>query len=258
VTSDATAARAAQRAADLLADKIASMVDKAMAKRSSGFVIPVLEEDPDPDEPTNIWALMDGRIRYRTPDGTVRELPTTTPGATTSGTPLPADPGLFTFKKVYPSAWAATYCAVHGVETGGDELDYGYRSAVHGERRLMIGFDDAQIRTDLTGAAIKRVEFKAQNVYSFSPRGVEIIWGGHKSSTAPAAYAATRVDLFRGVWPTSGYAGGSDRKISIPTGVGNAFRDDVIRGLTVDQPAAVTSAGRLRWDSIEMTIHFVA
>lgn len=245
--------RAVERAAERLADLLAKIDKQARAIRSVGLQVPVLEADPPADSPTRMWILEDGRLRWRTAAGVVKEATLATPGGTTSGTPKPANPVVTRYRKTYKATWAQTYCAAHGQEGGGGNLHYGNRANEHGERRIMVGFDDTQIRADTAGSVIEKVSLRAINADAFGSR-VEICWGGHKHSTAPSSYSAVRKNAYRGSWPKSGWGGGLVPWRTIPKLFGTALRDDTIRGLTVDQPAGVTYSGQINWPSIELAV----
>src|SRR6478736_4585917 len=99
MTDDARARAELARTSERLAQVIAAVADMAKQRRSTGFVVPVVEADPDADDPTNFWLLADGRLRTRTPDGIVHEYaPFTTP------VPIPtmaANPGFSSGHRIW-------------------------------------------------------------------------------------------------------------------------------------------------------------
>lgn len=289
-------------------EQTTSAVDKFMAMISAlgkriqalerrGTRIPILDDDPDPGDYTNIWMLNDGRLRARNADGDVFEyiptvdqrppLPTfasdpavstgwrmwtvggtgalrvrlandtiktysadAAGGGSDGGTPVNKPPTTAVPKPpvirryTHVSVWSADdancYCPEHGVESA---LYYGRWSAVHGERRLMFGFDATAIRAALTTAGvILKVELKVTNVHSYANSGINIYWGAHNVDTLGASFSQRYKPFWNSRWPKVG--GGTWR--AAPVWIGTAFRDGLIRGLTVDQPSgAVTYYGQL-------------
>lgn len=244
------AVAAQQQAGQRLAGKILKV--KQLAQRPN-FGIPVLAEDPPDDDPTPLWLLYDGRLRSRTPDGTVREYTLrTTPGGSSSTVADPDDPPAQTTTVEYAPTWAAAYCALHGMETGGSLL-YG-DAPLHAGVRIMIGLPSTVIADDLMDATVNQVELKARNVDSWAPDGVEIHWGTHVQPTQPADYAPDRVDVLVDDWPQVGYGGDEDGYHQAPTWLGTALQDGTVTGLTIDQLSGVGSWGQLDWTSIRVAI----
>lgn len=272
-----------------------------------GARIPILDDDPDPGDYTNLWMLNDGRLRGRNADGTVFEyLPSTLQrpalptfasdpaistgwrmwtvggtgalrvrlandtiktysadaagGGTDGGTPAAGPPATTVPKPAvvrrytHVSSWSADdakcYCPVHGVES---DLYYGRWSATHGERRVMFGFDATSIRNNLTAQAkILKVELRVTNLHAFSNSGITIRWGGHNVDVLTGGWSQSYAGVWAGHWPK---VGGFTWR-AIPLWYGYAFRDGLIRGLTVDQPSpSVSYYGQLRND-LDLRITF--
>lgn len=279
----------------------------AEQRRATGFSIPELGQDPDPDDPTNLWLLGDGRLRTRTLDGVVHEyqpvtdqrpaVPTftsdpaastgwrlwfngagalrgrlangtvvtysadtaaastaggaPTTGGSTSTVPPPPDPDVQSHQETYGATWARSFCSVHGIEDDGN-LYYGrYSKSVHGERRIMIGFDDPRIRADLAGGTPRKVELHMLNVHAWSPGGVDVHFGAHRRSTPPGSFSAVRGDAWIGRWPR--YGDGADWR-TIALAYGAWFRDNTCQGITIDQPTSDSSYGQTDWSSIRLRI----
>lgn len=73
--ADEQAAYAARRASDRLAATLAAIATQAKTRRATGFVVPVVDDDPAADDPTNLWLFGDGQLNTRTPDGAVHRYP---------------------------------------------------------------------------------------------------------------------------------------------------------------------------------------
>lgn len=290
---------------------IRGLEDRIRALEEPGFRIPVLDADPDTDDPTNLWFLEDGRLRGRTADGTLHEFvsvtssrppvptfasdpasstgwrlwfhggtgelrgrlangtvvtfaPVTggssgdggtgTSGGSTSTKPKPADTSPKKYRKVYGATWGRTFCATHGVETGA-RLRYGtFPGSAHGMRKIMLGFDDATIRSDLAGSTIRLVEFRMSNTDAWNYGGIDVHFGGHALTVPPSSFSAVRKNVWSAHWPHTGDPGW---KSGIPEWVGRAFRDDTIRGLTIDQPSGSAAYyGEMDWSSAQVRITY--
>lgn len=311
MTADDDALAALVRGAGQLSDVIAGVAQQAKTRRATGLVLPVVDEDPDADDPTNLWLFGDGQLNTRTPDGNVHRyqpstgapynLPTfasdplfssghriwvhggtgelrvymangtvqrfapvtggtsssgggpAAPGTTTT-VPKPTDTAPKSYRKTYATDWQRTFCERHGVES--DE-HYGEFGSTHGERRIMFGFPDGTMRSDLSGARVTKVELKMQNTYSWSYGGISIHFGLHTKDSAPGSFSQSRKDVYVGDWPRSGWGGGSDRWRTVSTSIGTRFRDDQCRGLTIDQPGGRTLYGECDRSSLSLRISYV-
>lgn len=197
-----------------------------------------------------------GNLRSWAPDGTKYQYAKTAVTAA-SGT-LPVDPQPETLVQTYDAQWAATYCDLHGLETGSPGLWYGDApDASHLARKIMIGLPDATIRTDTNGATIEKVELIATNLDAYADL-VALYWGLHNvTGSAPATYSATRTDCYIGQWPRVGSeVGGSGKYRDVHTGIGTLLRDNAAKGLTIDQPSDVGNAGQIDWTSVKLRITY--
>lgn len=263
---------AAQRAARRLAGKIGDIATQAKSQRSTGMRLPELDADPDVGSPTNLWVLADGRICWRTLDGvTHRAFPweqlktkfapagttggsTDSDGGSTSTKPKPADPRPSKYRKTYAATWGRTYCPQHGMEQA-PSLRYGtFPGSSHGLRRIMLGFDDSTIRSDLSGATIRKVEISVRNDDAWDYSGVDLHWGAHNSTSPPSGFSPVRRNVWSGRWPHSGY--GSTWR-TVPDWYGAALRDGNARGLTLDQPSSAAGYyGAIDWSSARIRITY--
>lgn len=315
MSDDAQAYVQMVRSSEQLAQLIQEVADLAKLRRATGFTVPIVDADPDADDPTNLWLFGDGQLNSRTPDGLVhRYLPDTgaptpiptfaaaptfssghrlwfngttgklqgylangtlqswtadAPATSSSGggptappptttVPKPTDPKPVSYRKTYASNWSRCFCAKHGIEGGDDGDHYGsLGSGYHGERRIMFGFPDGTMRSDMAGARITKVELKMRNTYSWGNGGITIHFGLHSKDTAPGSFSQNRADVYSGGWPRSGWGGGSDKWRTVSNSIGNRFRDDQARGMTIDQPGGKTSYGAADRDSLELRISYV-
>lgn len=253
----AEARRAAERGADRLAAKLRGLGEQAKATRSTGLRVPEQDADPAAGEPTNLWLMADGRLRSRTLDGIVHEYPpATAAGSATSTKPKPADTAPTRKQRIYDASWAKTYCPVHGVEGGGN-LRYGRFDGTHGERRIMFGLPDATIRADLANSTIRAVDLHLRNTDSWAYSGIEIAFGGHNRSAQPAGFSAVRRNVWTGHWPASG-DGAYWRSGLELIWFARMLRDDVIKGITVDQGSSITRYGELDWSTLRLRVTYTS
>jgi hypothetical protein len=231
--------------------QMARMLQRTLkaTKKAAGFVLPFRDADPPATDPMNAWMFNDDRIRIRKPDGTIREIVTTTPGSSTSSVALPtvADPVAFTL--TYPATWARSFCTLHGVEDAA-QLWYGPDpQGIHGVRTIMVGFTDAVLRGDFAGAVVRRVELFMSNADG-SQQIIPVTFGAHHRSSSPSSYSAVRRDAWTGDWPKVGDGGWRD----LPVAVGRWLQADTAEGLTIEQPDGVTFAGLMSWTSVTLRI----
>lgn len=260
-------------------------LEARIQKLEAANIIPVLDDDPQAWDPTNMWMLNDGRLRARTADGTIVEwravdngpyvptlsadpaastniklwfLPTgalrgrlannvvvavtgtqgqasgaTTPPPTTTTIPKPPVQTVQQYRKLYTADDTACYCPSHGVESA---LYYGaFSGSAHPERRVMFGFNDAAIRADLLGATIRSVQLRVKNLHSWPNSGVDIYWGAHNIAALGSSFSQAFKPFWHAHWPKVG--GDTWRNMgSAGLWIGQAFRDNRIKGLTIDQP----------------------
>lgn len=240
-----------RRAAHAAQDQLGRFLTKSKrAKRTIG--VPFLTDDPPFASGINMWIHTDGGLRWYDAEGNVFEATKTAGGTTSSSTGFPADPQPVTTRTAYEAQWARTFCDQHGVETGsalwyGDSAD-----GAHTGRKVMIGFDDATIRSDLSGATVEQVELHMLNLDGHASR-LQVHWGLHNRTATPSGYSAVWADAAVLEWPQSG-AGEEWRDVS--AGVGVMLRDDLAKGLTIDQPPGFLNAGQFDWASVELRITY--
>jgi hypothetical protein len=230
-------------------------------------VYPILSRSSNPAALTGIDYYRNttaDELRIRRPDGTWGAVALggstsgegggNTGGGSTSTKPKPSDPTPKKFVRTYPATWARIFCATHGVETGG-KLYFGtFPGSSHGMRKIMIGFDDAAIRSDLSGSTIRSVELTMLNTHAWSNSGIDVHFGAHNRSAPPADFSAVRRNAWDGHWPKVGK--GKEWR-GIADWFGRALRDGNIRGLTIDQPSGSAAYyGQVDWSSVRLRIGY--
>lgn len=209
--------------------------------------LPTFASDPAVSTGWRMWLNgSTGAFKARLANDTVKTFSADGAGGSTDGgtgsagggtTTVPKPPVVrrYTHQTTFFADDASCYCPVHGVESA---LYYGRYSSTHGERRLMYGFDATAIRAALTSQAqIIKTELIVTNLHSFANSGITISWGGHNLDALAGTFSQRYGGVWSGKWPK---VGGHTWR-TIPNWFGTAFRDGLIRGLTVDQPSSSLS-----------------
>jgi hypothetical protein len=229
--------------------------------------VPTFAADPASSTGWKLWSLTSGAVRLRLANGTIETIfagtsstsgGTPTSGGPTSGTPRPPNPAPRRYVKHYKATWSEIYCQVHGTGEESGTLHYGRWSSTHGERRVMIGFNDSLIRSETAGGSIKAVRFRMLNTDAWAFAGISIHIGAHNNSSSPGSFAAVRRDAYVAHWPEHGWGGsGSGHWRAVSNWFGNSFRDNKIKGVTIDQPTGVTNYGEADARTAEFEITYV-
>lgn len=223
---------------DRLAAQIASMQDQITALNAAGVHIPVVNADPDPVQypGTNVWMFDDGRLRIRKSDGTVVQLGTAASTGSSSGTtatPPAAAPR--TFQKVYSATFSQTYQG-NGNQRNENTLHVGYVDGYNGRQTSIVGFNQATIATDLTGASVRSVELYLYCTHCYWNSGATVQVGGNTNSSAPGSLSGI-------VFPATSSVGvkGTDQRAAqgyhpISTAFGGWLRSGAIHAITLQAP----------------------
>jgi hypothetical protein len=172
-----------------------------------------------------------GAIKTRLANDTIKTYSADAAGGSSDGGSAPGPGAPVTNVSTWSADDANCYCPEHGIETA---LYYGRWSATHNERRLMFGFDATAIRNAITAnGVILKVEMRVTNLHSNPNSGVYITWGGHNIDNLPGSFSQRYANVWKSKWPK---VGGYTWRV-MPVWFGTAFRDGLIRGLTVDQPS---------------------
>ena len=140
------------------------------------------------------------------------------------------------YTKTYAANESASY-QQDGSNRGIADCYQGRYSATNGNQYSMIGFDDTQIRSDLSGATITKVELYLNNNHFYSNSGGNAVIGTHNQTTLSGSHSSSQIndnlqqthfDLGQAKW------------ITIPNSIGNALRDNTAKGIALG-PGPTTS-----------------
>lgn len=213
------------------------------------FVIPVLQNDPSEQDPTNLWMRPDGRLRGRYWNGstyTYLDYPLrsdiTSPPAVPAAPPPPPKPtAAITRKTVWTALWTQTYQGDGDKRTdtrGNNYLVYGNSGdSFNGTQRSLIGFDYAAIQAALSGSVLRSVQLKMTNVHAYWNSGVDIYFGMHNVTSEPASWPASGSLLYRRTVKAH-YGKPETKTISLPSTFGSAWRSGTGKGLAIEAPSS--------------------
>jgi hypothetical protein len=163
--------------------------------------VPTLSSDPAASTGIDIYIHGgSGELRARASNGTWQRyapITATTSSDTasktstsTSKTTKTTDTPLKTYTQGFDLMWGASWCDSHNAWESAGELYYGnYTYSVHGQRRVMLGFDDAAIRSFIGSGRATKVELYLANVHTNPDQGTQLRLGGHSNSGRPSDYS---------------------------------------------------------------------
>lgn len=226
-------------AEEKLAKVISGLQDRITALESAGLRLPFVDADPAAQY-GNVWMFNDNKVHIRKPDGTIREIITTAPGGTGTGTPLPPAPvQTSTHRSEWAASWSQTY-RQSGAQRSEDTLHVGYADSYNGRQTSLVGFPFATIRSALAGASITKVELYLYATHCWWNAGATVSIGSHTAGgSAPGSMGSINRTLVSNVHVRgSDHGGESDtaRWKVINTGFGNWLRDSSCNGVVLQAP----------------------
>lgn len=151
------------------------------------------------------------------------------PGGSTS---TPTSPTPKTYTRVYNSTWSRTYDEDNSTTWDDSPLCYqGYYSADRGRTKSLIGFNYAQIRSDLSGSTVKSVKLTMRNEHWYWNSGGIALIGTHNYTTKPSVYNSGLVwnnRILSRAWPKDGQA-----TVELGVTIGNEFKAGTTKGIAL-------------------------
>lgn len=137
-----------------------------------------------------------------------------------------------TYTKTYKATWSGTYDGSSDlVSYYNNEAHQGFFSSDVGNRRSLIGFNYSQIRADLSGATIKKVQFTAYASHWYNNAGGTAVIGTHNYTSRPGGWSGSRVTENRqqsAGWPKPG-----KRTVVLSNTIGNEFKSGATTGIAL-------------------------
>lgn len=104
-----------------------------------------------------------------------------------------------------------------------------------GIQKSMIGFDDAQIRKELSGAKIEKVEIYLRNKHFWYFAGGYSVIGYHNASSRPNTFQYTQSQIRKDYYNGRGSA----KWIEMPDSFGELLRDNKAKGFVLYAPTTI-------------------
>lgn len=142
--------------------------------------------------------------------------------------------GQRSYTKTYNATWSQSYLGGGGQRPDGTNYLYqGYTSyyPAGGTQRSQIGFNDSQIRSDLSGAEIQSVEVYVFYEHWWSGAGGNARIGTHSNSNKPGSWSGANTAYYSDStnWPR-----GSGRWVRLNNAEGDRFKSGNARGITLN------------------------
>ena len=146
----------------------------------------------------------------------------------------------------YDADWSQSYRENNNQRSTSYMYQGEYPSSSYGQQRSLMGFDYSDIQTQTaTRPAIDAVTLRLSSDHWYNGDYNATLGysrhGGHNYTSAPSTWDGSEVWQYSNgtygheeTW-SGGYAGARDqtKTITLPTGVGERFRDDAAKGLTL-------------------------
>lgn len=136
-----------------------------------------------------------------------------------------------TYTKTYTATWTGSYQGDGDRRNSNGDMYHGQYDSTNGNQKSVIGFNNTQIQSDLSGATISSIKLTLKNKHWYYNSGGTLVVGYHNStaSSAPASYpgGTESVNTF------SGFAKGATKTVTLSNSIGNALRDDTAEGIII-------------------------
>lgn len=217
-------------------------------RRRGAFVVPQLSADPPETDATNLWMRNDGRLRgrYRNSGGTYTYIDyplrsdITSPPAVPAN-PAPPPPGAvpLTYQTTWEATWSQTYQSNGSKRTdsiGEQYLVYGASGGdAYGQQASLVGFDYADIASELTGSTIQKIELTLTNLEAYW-NTVQVFFGMHNFTAEPTTLTpSTDLLLRQGASATYGV---ETLTVQLPMVFAQNLRAGTAKGLALEAPSA--------------------
>lgn len=214
-----------------LAKKINELAAQVTAVQSAGLHLPFVDTDPDVQY-GNVWMFNDNVIRIRKPDGTIRQVVTTAPGGSTTGTPLPTPPAQKrTFQANWSASWSQTY-KQDGSQRNENSLHVGYGDGYNGKQTSLIGWPYATISAALAGSTVTAVQVYLYCTHCWWNGGSTLGIGSHNNTAAPGSLSSPPGQV-TSLHVQGADQGGKQGWHSVSTSLGAGLRSGTSKGIAL-------------------------
>lgn len=225
--------------------RLGEIARHAVAAQALPFRVPIVSEDPPEEDPTNMWAFPDGRIRWRhlNTAGTAyvyREIASAVVGSGNSATAPAAPPAaILTRQDAWPAIWSHSYrgSGAQRTDQGATHLYYGSSGdSFNGTNRSLIGFNYTAIAAALTGSTVNWVHLQMTNVHAWYDSGVSVYFGIHNFTAKPTTWTGGGIPRQRIV--NHRYGKPQFREVNMPLEFATMIRDGTGKGIAIEAPTS--------------------
>jgi hypothetical protein len=155
--------------------------------------------------------------------------------ADTSAGSTPPPPPTQQYVKTWSSNESGCYAADGTNRTGYDSghLFQGYYSGTNGNQFSFVGFDDANIRSTLSGATVNKVEIYLKNLHWYQNDGGTVYIGTHNQTTLSGNHSSSQILNDR--ISSSGFSVGQGKWFTVSNTIGTNLRDNTAKGIAIGQ-----------------------
>lgn len=152
-------------------------------------------------------------------------------------TTAPDISGNYTVK--YNATWSGSYAGPTSNNWGAyeymddytDRISQGNYGTNRGHQRGLIGFNTAQIASDLSGATIHQVQLVMTNIGTYYDSGTDLIVGTHSYTSRPSTWADGSVDQDRTRYTNWPY--GATRTVTLPMDMALDLTNNTAKGVAI-------------------------
>jgi hypothetical protein len=141
-------------------------------------------------------------------------------------------PVVKTYTKTYTATWSGSYDSGNAYITyWGNSANQGDAPpASYGNQRGLIGFNAAQIQSDLAGATITSVKITLYANHWYYNAGGTARLGTHNYTSRPTTWTDSRVNQNR--WTSTSWPKPGKRTVTLPNSVGDEFKAGTSTGIS--------------------------
>lgn len=215
------------------AKRIQELEDQVKALAATSTHMPFADSDPSTAY-GNMWMFNDNRIRIRKPDGTIREIITTAPGTTSTGTTLPPPVAQTSTKQ---QTWNASFTQTYrgnGQQRSETLLHVGSgQDSFNGTQTALVGWPYATIASALAGSVITAVELFLYATHCWWNSGSTINIASQFNASAPSTLSGINTGVLSSVRVRGADQGGGGSWSRISTQFGGFLRDSTSQGIAL-------------------------
>lgn len=133
----------------------------------------------------------------------------------------------------YTSTWSGSYNGSGGRRTDTSNIYQGFFSSNEGNQKSLVGFNHAQIQSDLTGATVTKTEVYLYYAHWYFNAGGTAVIGTHNLSntSAPSTFPGSGTTANR--VQSSGWTPATGKWVTVSNTIGNELKAGTTKGLMI-------------------------